>query len=387
MITPALIQKALASSDLTQFRITEQEIAGDTCVLVVPSEMGVDWNKDNLVLRSLIYRKADYHPISLSFTKFFNYGEKPGCYSNPNSYPISDWTIDNKEDGSTLIISRYKGVPIVRTRGSFGTSGLDNSSELDNQLAREVHLALNCTLVADETTTLLFEWLSPANRIVLPIERPELVLIGAISHLDYKYYSPAELDSLAASLGFRRPERFTFGSISDILATCKALKGREGFVLSYNGNQERVKLKTDFYLRLHRLKSSLNSYWNLLDIWFEEPNPSLDSVSQRIEREMDYELAVMVRPVLEEIAKDYCAAKGLEDKIRNYLETNGPLLPSVSKKDRAMRINSTFGPFGLTGYAFAIANGKTVETRKLVEAIRKHEVGMPPEMLLGFPSI
>ena len=63
--------------DHTQFNIKDCIIAGDECILVTPKDMGVEWTDDSKVFRSSVWRKSDMFPISLSYKKFTNCGEKP----------------------------------------------------------------------------------------------------------------------------------------------------------------------------------------------------------------------------------------------------------------------------------------------------------------------
>ena len=53
------------------FKVKESIISGDECILIVPA-IFLDWEKELFIYRSSIWRKSDFHPISLSFRKFFN---------------------------------------------------------------------------------------------------------------------------------------------------------------------------------------------------------------------------------------------------------------------------------------------------------------------------
>ena len=61
--------------DPKQFNFKDCVIAGDDCVLVTPKDMGVEWNDDNKIFRSSIWRKSDGKLISAGFKKFVNYFE------------------------------------------------------------------------------------------------------------------------------------------------------------------------------------------------------------------------------------------------------------------------------------------------------------------------
>lgn len=56
---------SLKFPDPKQFNFKDCVIAGDECVLVTPKDMGVEWNEENKIFRSSIWRKSDMYPISL----------------------------------------------------------------------------------------------------------------------------------------------------------------------------------------------------------------------------------------------------------------------------------------------------------------------------------
>src|SRR3990167_4053465 len=115
--------------DLNNFQIKEKKIGGDECVLVNPSNQGCNWDCSNIIYRSSIWRKSDGFPVSLGYKKFFNFGiEHPEIEPFPNS--LKNVILEEKLDGSLLIISKYKGELIIRTRGSFDIETLENKAEI-----------------------------------------------------------------------------------------------------------------------------------------------------------------------------------------------------------------------------------------------------------------
>ena len=121
--------------DPTQFIYRPVTIAGDECVLIIPNHIGVKWTKQNLMFRSSIWKinsEADWTPVSLSFKKFFNWDEQPDLDYTPFSLAANGGCqILEKCDGSTLIVSKYKGELIIRTRGTADASFMENGHELE----------------------------------------------------------------------------------------------------------------------------------------------------------------------------------------------------------------------------------------------------------------
>lgn len=100
-----------------EFSFKEVEIAGDLCVLITPliSAKFTDLNK---IYRSSIWRVSDGFPVSLGFRKFMNFNEQP-AFEPVAPYYDKDFVLTEKLDGSCLIVSKYKGKLIVRTRGTI----------------------------------------------------------------------------------------------------------------------------------------------------------------------------------------------------------------------------------------------------------------------------
>lgn len=275
-------------------------VGGDDCLLIFPSHLGCEWEWDTLRYRSLILRKSDGLVVSHGHWKFLNAGEKPHLYPDPTLY--DDWHVSDKLDGSLCIVSRHNGELIVRTRGVVDCRAHETGEEM-RRLA-EQHFTLGTFSLLESsvgTYSYLFEHVTPSHPIVLRYEKPELVLLDIVRNADGAYLPVEVVDEMARLLGCRRPERFTFGSLSEIVETCRTLKGREGFVLAYKHNQQRVKLKADDYLVKHRLKSEIGSLSKLLDRWFSTGKPCAQIFYSDIAAELDFELAEQAKPQIEQI--------------------------------------------------------------------------------------
>ena len=318
-----------------QFVQKQKEIAGETCTLIYPSEMGVDWTVNNLNFRSVIVN-SENRVISAGFPKFFNYGEKPDLYPSPEN--CNDWVIDDKLDGSLLIVSQYKGELIIRTRGTFNAFQHENGEELKKLLEKYTKVTDNFW-VKYEKYTLLFEWISTARPIVIKYDKPELVLLGMIRHSDYNLASSNVLDFLSISLKVPRPKKFKFSKIAEIGSTLTELKNVEGYVLSYNGNQNRVKLKTIDYLKKHKFRSNC-TFNSIFELWEANGCPIMDDLCRIIEKQFDYECLQMAKPQIEELHDFVLMAHDLFDKISFDIFSHN--LREISKKDAAAIINTVF---------------------------------------------
>lgn len=347
-----------------QFVKKQKEIAGEVCTLIYPSEMGVDWTVSNLNYRSVIVNSHN-KVISAGFPKFFNYCEKSELYPSPES--SDDWVIDDKLDGSLLIVSQYKGQLIIRTRGNFDAFQHENGEELKALLHKYIKVTDNFW-VKYERYTLLFEWISTSRPIVIKYDKPELVLLGMIRNSDYNLASSKVLDFLSISLKVPRPKKFKFSTIVDIASTLRELKNIEGYVLNYNGNQNRVKLKTVDYLKKHKFRSNC-TFNNIFNLWEANGCPIIDELSKIIETQFDYECLQMSTQHLEELCLYITMAHDLFDKITFDIDRYN--LRNIFKKDAADVINNVFEEKH-RGLYFAELNNKKKNLAKVVWDLRKN---------------
>ena len=118
----------ISKIDRDQFYVNEHIWNGELLYLVIPRQIGVKWNRDNLIFRSSVWNYLG-EPVSLSYYKFFNYGEKPELSPIPKN--LNNSVITTKIDGSTIIISKYKGTFIIRSRGTIDAYTLTTGNEMD----------------------------------------------------------------------------------------------------------------------------------------------------------------------------------------------------------------------------------------------------------------
>lgn len=211
--------------DRTQFMVHEHSLNGEIVHLIQPQHIGTKWTQDNKHMRSVVVN-YDGEVISAGFPKFTNWGENPDNFPVPNS--LRNCTVMEKLDGSLLIVSKYNGQYILRTRGTVDASTMANGHELE--LFKEKFLK---SLTHDTPDTwnvsILFEWVSPINKIVLNYgDEPDWYVVGIVHHSDYSLYSQEDLDMWAKNKGFKRPATYTFTDVNDLLQNVDQWKGKEG---------------------------------------------------------------------------------------------------------------------------------------------------------------
>jgi hypothetical protein len=355
--------------DRTQFMVHEHSLNGEIVHLIQPQHIGTQWRQDNKHMRSVVVNYAG-EVISAGFPKFTNYGENPDHFPVPNS--LKNATVVEKLDGSLLIVSKYNGQYILRTRGTVDASTMANGFEL------ELFKSTILNKLQDNNDTwdysVLFEWLSPINKIVLNYgDEPSWRLIGFINHINYSLAQQDMLDAMAKKYGFDRPPTYTFSDVQDLLKDVDQWRGKEGVVVYSKNDQMLHKCKSEWYLKLHYLKSELSNIEKVIDVWLEQGMPDYQTFYNYIFTTFDYELAEQCRGMISRI----CDAKkevdmivsGMNDFVNNRLKT----LPT--RKLQAEQVISAYGNTNRASFLFKILDNRPLgkeEYKKLLFQVLKN---------------
>jgi hypothetical protein len=347
------------------FNITPDEFCGLYCWLITP-ERDAKWNKNNLFYRSLIVDREG-NVLSSGWPKFFNYEEKPDCYPDPKNF--NDLKYEEKKDGSLLIADYVNGQFSMRTRGTVSYKTQENAK--DFELLPERYPKVVEFLKENQHITLLFEIVTPSNVIVIRPQQLEFYLIGAINKNGMVVVSSADLTDIWRNIGpIPMPQFYNFldtNDISKIAENIKYWKGKEGVVISYNNNQNRIKLKSDWYRFIHTVKSELNSTDNLINFYIEKEMPSSENFSKVIETDFDFEIAIQLKDEIEKICN---AGEKAKKYIDNLLEMIHDIRKVETRKEQAEMIKRNCGEN--SGYAFSILDSKEITKVQWFKMIKKH---------------
>lgn len=319
----------LTSINRDQFFLRPCVVAGESCFLVEPVAVGVPkWDLSNLIYRSSLWT-GQGEPVSLGWPKFFNLDEDVDKDGNviPGKIPYPKPTlrkgrlegdIMEKLDGSLLIISSFKGQLVVRTRGTVNAElTLNNGREIAILKAR--HPELFQFVLDNEDVSLLCEWYSPNNKVVLNYgDEPKLWLIGGIYHGDYSIFPQDVIDRWAEKLNMSRPQRYSFSTLEEMREAVAKFEGYEGVCWYYrvDGVWYIVKLKSARYLKLHYYKGDVSTFDKVVDIWLELNCPNYQDFYDHLATKYDWEIAQYARPHLSKI----CDASERIDDVRGGME-------------------------------------------------------------------
>lgn len=341
--------------DLTEFIIKDGLFCGVPAKLINPNHIGTKFTQKNKMFRSSVW-SMDGHLLSASFPKFTNFGENPEHFPVPTS--LDDSEVINKLDGSAVIIDVINNQLSMRTRGTFSYSLMENYKDFEYCLSK--HPSINDYLRRGDNDrySLLFEITTPNMRIVLDYgNEPEFWLTGRIDKGPYSLATQDELDALAKELGVRRPDRFKFDAIADILIDVEKRDGIEGFCLYSNGGQSIHKIKCASYLAKHRFKENA-TLENVVDLFSSYNYPEYKEFEERLVKAFDYECFAMVRGFASQVAEAMKEVRLIESAMLAKVNS----LRGKSRKDAALVIQQAYGETNRASFCF-----KMLDNRPLVD--------------------
>lgn len=179
--------------------------------------------------------------VAHSFRKFHNIEQN--IFS-----PTDEYTVYAKLDGSLGILFWYEDEWIMCSRGSFTSD--------QAMMARQMLVTHDLNKL-DKQLTYNFEIIYPENRIVVDYgDRTELVFLAAFN----KNGEEVECDDAVRAAGFAIVHKYKCNG--DVYQTLKKsnVQNAEGYVVRFS-NGDRIKIKFDNYLRLHRIVTNMNALW------------------------------------------------------------------------------------------------------------------------------
>ena len=211
-------------------------------------QYGNKWDELTLSARGLVTDEFGTI-VARPFAKFFNMEE--GKHT-----PTQDFEVFEKVDGSLGIVFNYKGEWIIATRGSFTSDQAVKGKEMLDRLKMDK---------VPQNLTYLFEIIYPENRIVVDYGNQEkLVLLGAIEVGSGVEVSRHTLEYFASEIGSDITK--SYDGIKDYSVLKDMVKdNEEGFIVRFS-NGDRMKIKGQEYLRLHKIMTNLSTtaVWDVL---------------------------------------------------------------------------------------------------------------------------
>lgn len=274
---------ALANDDDSPFYMVEHVGPYDNAIYQVFSYHIASYSDfcrpDALECRGHMFRIEDNKPVlvSLPFPKFFNRNENPFTMDLDFSNDNVDY-IATKEDGS-LITTYIDANGELRLKSK---TSLSSTMAVDAmKLLPEIHVPFAshtlldfCLALEEDGNTVIMEYVSPKNRIVLPYTECDLIVLGVRNRETMKMFSYDDIRSLSLDPYCAKNHIEDIGDTSKFVDDIRFMTGIEGFVIRLNSGKM-VKCKTYEYVALHRAKDSVNSPRRLMEVVLQEASDDL----------------------------------------------------------------------------------------------------------------
>lgn len=345
----------LNSIDREQFIVAEKDFRGHKVYLVQPQHVGCKWTQANKIFRSSVWAENG-ELLSGSFFKFPNWGENPDHFPIPKD--LNKANIVEKLDGSLLIYSPRMG--FLRTRGTVDAYSMENSFELD--ILKEKYPKVFQYDLADKS--LLFEWLSPTNQIVIKHAEPDIRLVGGVNHLDYSLFTQFGLDALAEELGVARPRRFQFQDHDSLVDSINKIDDFEGVCIYSKDDQSIHKVKTLKYLKLHQFKEHA-SLESVVELFCASGYPKYGDFCSIIESQFDFECLQIVSGFVSQVCDAHKEVLTIIDGFRNFIAKHG----GESRKEFALKVISAYGNTNRASFVFTLKDRGELDVENVKKLI------------------
>lgn len=343
------------------FCFQDCNFCGIESFLIYPKHLGVKWTKENLIFRSLICDKEG-NPLSCGFPRFVNLGELPEVFPPPLN--LNNCNVVEKLDGSAMLCSYHNNILNIRTRCTASYKQLDNYKDFEF-VAQKYNIENLCKEFSEFTW--LFEIVTPNQRIVLDYgDEPDAYLIGAIWKKDYSLLSQSELDLVANKLNLKRPKRYNFTDLDELVKYIKEAKDIEGVCIYSDQDTKIHKLKSEFYLAAHRMKSELGSINRVAEFYAQCGLVSEETFRMMLDNSFDFEVINRAKVDIEKV----CEAIG---KVRNLFVSICGVVTGLKIKnsDRKFQANYIINRFPEhKDIAFLLLDGKELSSKNIEKLMK-----------------
>ena len=298
------------------------------------------WNEITLQTRGLVTDDKG-NVVARPYKKFFNMEE--GKHT-----PTPDFEVYDKLDGSLGILFNYNGEWVFATRGSFNSDQSIKGLEL---LQKYDYYKLH------KDYTYLFEIIYNDNRIVVKYPYEDVILLGMIetkTGYDVDLYNEGvdvRLKNLINNIGINIVKKYD--GIKDYSILKSMIKDdEEGYVVKFS-NGDRMKIKGEEYLRLHKIMTNVSTtyVWEMLS----EGDDVLDLL-----KDVPDEFYNKIKMYVKDLRYNHYRYGEYAHKIYSYFRYGkyGDVEPEPSKKEFALHLDNCKVHPKIKSICFAMWDGK-----------------------------
>ena len=209
--------------------------------------------------------------VCRTMEKFFNVNENK--FTQMSNLDFSGAYAFDKLDGSMVTPVRLGDKIVMKSKKSFYS---DVAIAATKWIHENQHYIDFCNHMIDNGITPTFEFMHPDHQIVVEVQEPTMTLLVS-RHISTGYYTDyGVLQDIANHYGVDIVHGEPVQDIQYYMDLAKTIEGVEGWVFQLASGQ-RVKLKTEWYLRRHKLTN-----YHERDIFDMILDESLDDVAAAI---------------------------------------------------------------------------------------------------------
>jgi RNA ligase len=322
----------------------------DTFDMTGPDDLGGAIRRE---CRGIIFG-LDGKIMSRPFHKFFNVNEREETQSHV-IYMGQPHAIMEKMDGSMIRpIWLHDRVYLATKMGRT-----DIAVEAEKLLSIDQWDWLEA--VMNTGVTPLFEYIAPTNKIVIEYGEPKLVLLAMRNIISGNYYmphtAPFEIVPMYGSV--------EGGRLAEYVDRARQQQGREGDIIRF-ADGHMLKIKNDWYVRIHKTKDLIRTERNIADIIVNEQLddvlPLLDATDLIVVRAYEKRFDAAIENVLGRLEGLVMLVRALYGGDKKQVAIN--FIPNLINKEDA-------------SFIFSALDGK--ELRPLVIRKIKSSVGNGPK--------
>lgn len=235
--------------------------------------------------RGLILEKDTWKVMSMSFFKFFNYGESNAAKIDWNTAHVLE-----KVDGS-MIQLYWDWNNQEWFAATTGTA--EGEGEVNNKMGTTFNELFWKTIFdkspkfklsyLDKNVTYVFELTTPYNIVVKPHGESSVTLLAARYNDTLFEATYAQLKETAHALHVNVVKAFDLNAFDSLIKTFEGMPwSEEGYVV-VDGNFNRVKIKNPAYVAVHHLKDSTALYNILMIVKTNEVDEFISTFPERKE--------------------------------------------------------------------------------------------------------
>jgi len=344
----------------------------DGSTFIHPKHTKWDWTEEELRLRSTA---VDHQGLVVSsgWPKFFNAGERPTNDAQLESALSSGEEVffTEKLDGTLIIRSVLPdGRIIFRTRGTW--DGGDFAPVVQAIATRRYPALSDPTLMP--AWSLLFEYVGPANLIVIAYAEEDLWFLGAVRHADLHLMPIEQIKGFAGQHGLRCVPLVELPrDLKGLQQAVREWSEREGVVVRLHQGQLLIKVKSARYLALHAMRANMS--YSLIVEYARGAEVQTEGELEAGLRELgyDYELCQTAkshfRSYREHLARSEAALATARQLHTAFLvEADAPASPPANERERRKRyaMQATRQPDPLRAVLFALYDARPERAQALL---------------------